>query len=262
MDEILRWLNSIPAYLQSVDMKSMDWSLVISILALSISLCMAVLYQTELSFLKKQLRLDQSRYDEEQQEKKRKALQISIQRLEKYEDIQARRLKWVGIWLIVSNRSGEDVLLKNVNSTLYFSRVFHPQEGFFRMLSKALKDKLDKGFVSFSRYEGWVRSSIDCDTDLSEYFYLVDWETKQHIKYAPRNPYRLPAAAEKKIWYLFGLIPEKEGKEWMEKDYSLSGVRLAFYTDQGERIVTEDKIASRLSEDSLEELTMPAKLAD
>jgi hypothetical protein len=246
MDEILIWFNPLPLELQSI-----DWSLLISILALTVSLYMAFLYRTEISFLRKQLNLEQKRYEEEQKEKKRKALEISVQRFAKYPG-GAARLEWIGIWLIVNNRSGEEVLLQNSEITLYFSR----DDRDVSILTKWFRAPgYYKPYLSFSHSGFQTESNMSCDAAMNRHFYLVDWETKQHISYDPYQPYRLPAAVEKKTWYLFGAIPEKVGEDWIENDIYLHAVHVNFKTDQGEASTFSDRCGS-VTEDDLKSLIL------
>jgi hypothetical protein len=254
MEELTRWIASLLTYLQSIDWNSINWSLVISILALVVSFYMAVLYRTEITFLRRQLNLQQKKYEEEQADKQRKELKISAPYLEKYENFPKDPLSWVGIFLRVNNYSNEEGLLEKVKITLFFTKDVYADYNLFKVIYRRMKNETDKSYTSFYLDGGSISSNnLENEISLLSNFHLVDRVTKQAIHCSPQNPYRLPVAMGMKQWYLFGMIPEKAAKSWMEENYSLSEIELIFFTNQGTKRITKE-VTSTMREDDYEEI--------
>lgn len=146
--------------------------------------------------------------------------------------------------LIITNRSDEPVFLNELIVDLGFRQQHLPAKQFLRELLWPSKRQVF--VVHFSLYElglgfGLVGSPIvpmpcimpDWDDTIHQSTYLVNWETRQPIRFSRRHWHRGPAPGEKEIWMLFGKMPSQLGKHLSQHGLYLATAKCHFYTDQG-----------------------------
>jgi hypothetical protein len=234
-------------------LNSIDWTSVEG-LALIVSIA-AFVSSFLFSFLSYQLsrrsqKLDLEKYKQEQEEKARRTLRIKVSHSSKYEN----PLKWVGLWLIISNQGFEQPLLGEVPITLTFGNTKSETRGCLLSLIRMLLKITDDIDLTFGLYSGVSSAGGVNDFRYSDRitmnFYLINWDTKKPIFFAPQNEYRMPVPGEKENWYLFAKLPEDETQKWKDLGYYLKKVELSFVTDQGEFEVSE-RITANLIDDNL-----------
>lgn len=238
-------------YLKFIDWAAVNWSFVISIIALVSSILFSFL-SYQLSRRNQIMTLE--KYKQEQEEKSKRKLKIAVSHSSKYEN----PLKWVGLWLIVSNQGYEQPLLDGLAITLTFKRI-NRGEGlllsFLQLLFKITNDvEFTFGLYSDVGSSGGV-NGFRYSSRITQNFYLINWDTKKPIYFGPQNEYRMPAPGEKERWYLFGKLPEDETNKWAEQGYYLKEVALSFITDQGEFEINERITATLIDEELLKERT-------
>ncbi|MFZ5904108.1 MAG: hypothetical protein ACOYZ8_11230 [Chloroflexota bacterium] len=256
MDNLMRWIGQIFAYLQAPDWKSVDWALVISILALIVSFYTANLYRKEIFILKKQLQVEQNRFEQELKEKSKRVLDISISQIKVYGGGNEQPLKKMGTWLLITNRSSEQVLLSRVAVKLRFRKEYmRRDENFLKFTYGFLLAKLQNLSISFLMYHHHLKRSysfmpsIDNSLEIPLNFYLLDWESKKPIYFSPEQKYRFPEPGKKEIWFLLGNFTKDDAEQWFQANLCLEEIALRFETDQG-MIVVEKEIDAYLSIDS------------
>lgn len=234
-----------------MDWTTSDWSLVISIVALGSSILFSFLaYQLS----QRSHNLSLEKYKQEQEEKSKRNLNISVSHSSKSEFVPNDHLKWLGIWLILSNRGEEQPLLGDVIVHLTFKQ--RKAEGLLLFLLKRILKIKDEAHINFPLYSGgWQvnNKGFIYSSRISENFYLINWDTKKPIFFGPQKEYRMPAPGQKEIWYLFGDFPEDEALRWMEQGYELEKTSISFFTDQGKIEVEENMVTYVLSEDLMKE---------
>ncbi|MFZ5904107.1 MAG: hypothetical protein ACOYZ8_11225 [Chloroflexota bacterium] len=239
-------------YIESLNWSNEDWALLVSVLAFVSSVLFSFL-SYQLSRRNQNLALEKFKHEEE--EKSKRKLQISVSHSSKY----GNPLKWVGLWMIVSNQGFEQPLLGELAITLTFGRGGHEAEGCLVSLIRVLFRITDDVEFTFGLYSGVASSGSVNDFHYSDRvtmnFYLINWDTKKPIYFAPQKEYRMPAPGEKERWYLFGNLPEDETQRWMEQRYHLKKVALTFITDQGEFEISENITATLVDRKLLMERT-------
>jgi hypothetical protein len=238
-------------FLNSIDWSSVDWSLVIAIVAL-ISTIILNLRTQQIS--KKSLELGLKKYKDEQEDKAKQKLEITVQHSSKFDE----PLKWVGLWLIVNNRGKDQPLLVGVDVTLFFKKKWEKVEKpILKSILESFFVKPSEATISFPLYSSFkkvgmhlygendMREGFDCSNMLPLNFYLLDWESKSPIYFSPRNEFQMPSPGQKKRWYLFGNIPGVDGQGFMKRNFVLDKVEVTFVTDH-EIIEIEEYMSTHL----------------
>jgi hypothetical protein len=248
-------------YWKMIDWKSVNWSLMISILAL-ISTIIFNIFSHRNS--QKTLNVELQRYKDEQEEKAKRQLEIKIWNSSKNWVSSNMPLKWFGLWLIVTNRGIDQPLLARTDVILHFKENRPSTQFSLISIFEYLLNKPSEVTVSFPLYNGGVpfelgqvgKKAIQEDFHFSTQFplgfYLLDWDNKKPIYYSPQNEYRMPLPGNKQRWYLFGNIPDEDGEKLMSSDFELEKVGLIFITDQG-RIELEEQMTRALGDELVAE---------
>lgn len=243
-------------------------ALLIAIFALALQLVTLLIYRTEINIYKSQLNILQKQYRDSLDSIRRRKMEIVVMEAKKHEHVDQKQddrpLKWIGIWLQVNNRSDEQIFFKTLHVELHFKPVRHLEDKVDNWLLKpiawyARKFQPIRSYVSFDLYGPNTTHRALPSPSIFQYpdhFYLIDWETKQPVYFAPQKEYRGPLPGQKQQLYLFGDLPEEMTKIYSKEGYYLDSARLIFVTDINEIEVFArfGRIHEIISSDDLVEL--------
>jgi hypothetical protein len=216
-------------------MSTVDYaSLICSAIAILISL-ISVYYSRQ------RVLLEQRKYRELQAEKARHRLEITIDETIKNESPPFEPCNVWAVKFIATNRSGEQVFLKDVGVELSWRRL-HPSAK--QLLLEALWRSELYGFsLSFRFTEKGLGSKSSgrpipvvkplWDELIHTSTYFINWENEQPIRLTQREWYRGPSPGEKEVWMVYGRLPKDVGNSLSEHDLYLATIKCHFHTDQG-----------------------------
>lgn len=193
--------------LKSIGWTTEQWALFISIIALISTLILNIVtYRVSQNALKLELR----KYEEERAEKSKQKLEITVWQSSKYESNPYVPLKWLGLWLIINNRGTGQPLLAQVNVVLHFIEQKWINEITPKRLFDVFFTKPQRATIGFPLYSSYkfIDSHFDSakgrtktfnsSDQLPLNFYLIDWDEKKPIYFAPQEEFRMPEPGTKK----------------------------------------------------------------
>ena len=211
-------------------------SIVVSVIAVFISI-------GSLWYSRQRVLLEQRKYAELLDEKARCRFDISIDETIKQDVFLHESCIIWAVKFIVANRTDEPVFLDELGVELGF-RLRHPStKQFLRELLWPSEKQafglrfqfpaLLLNFVGSRTTFPPVQLMSDCYDAIHQSTHLVNWETRQSIRFVRRHWHRGPALGEKEIWMLFGKIPLQLSKHSIQHDLYLATVKCHFHTDRG-----------------------------
>lgn len=210
-------------------------ALLISALSLLISLGSYFLYRKEIGLTRQQM-------DEARKEREKQSLRASIYRVRKQEHIPEHPLQWLGAWVSVENKSADTLFLQDVRVAIGFRKLLaHARfNGVISYLSEMLAPSVNG--IDFTLYTATIGiyGLPPLTRDLYENFYMIDWETRQPVYTDPLHEYRLRPQGERKIFYVFGIIPEEVSKKLADGGFYLYDIQLTLVFDQKEITLKEN----------------------
>lgn len=210
--------------------------LVVHYLPLAISVLALVV-----SFLN--LLLQQRKYAELQAEKTRRRFDISVDETIKQDLPPREPCSMWAVRFLVANRSNESILLDELLVELSFRQI-HPttKEFLLGLLWPSMQQ------VSGIRFR-FAEPTLDFFTTritpmpmkymphflfwAHQFTHLVNRETREPIRFAPRHWHCGPEPGRKETWMLFGRLPAEIREYLAEQKLYLATIKCHFYTDQG-----------------------------